>query len=216
MQTNVVELGDEDARCAPRTNLFLSATIRFDGAVAPIRLRDLSSSGAKCEGSSLPGLGASVLVTRGALEASGTIVWTDRRGCGLRFDAPLAVERWMPKLRSRGQVIVDEMIDDLRSDRADAARHCAPARVPAALCDALPTRIAEELAYVCRLLESLGDDLSGEPVVVMRHPDKLQNLDIAAQILGHVARLLTADDAEQAVAAIGMECLRKRLLRVAI
>ena len=84
------------------------------------------------------------------------------------------------------------------------------------LIDALPQRLAEELAYVGRLLESLGDDLCNEPLVVARHAEKLQNLDIASQILGHVAALLVTDQPAQAVKEIGMTSLRKRLLRVAL
>ena len=80
----------------------------------------------------------------------------------------------------------------------------------------MPHRLAEELAYVGRLLDSLGEELCQEALLVRRHGEKLQNLDIAAQILGHVAALLVADNPDQAVDSIGMASLRKRLLRTAL
>lgn len=210
-----VSHGEKETRSRPRTRLCLSATIRFGALSAAIRLRDLSTTGARIEGNSLPSVGTSALITRGTLNASGTIVWRDRKGCGVRFENPLSLEEWMPTAAWRDQLAVDVMVEQAQSGRADDLPE-AQARSPHSLVEALPRRLAEELAYVSRLLESLGDDLCGEPLVVMRHSEKLQNLDIAAQILGHVGALLVADQPEQAVTAIGMTSLRKRLQRVSL
>jgi hypothetical protein len=194
MQASQLLLDEDEARTAPRTHLFLKAAISFDGGSAPVRLRDLSAFGARIEGPLLPAKGVVASITRGPLAASGTIVWRDQRGCGIRFDRPLDLDRWVPP------------------------RERPPQRKPAPSDEAvtvmLPVRLAEELAYVARLLESLGDDLSAELLVVKRHAAKLQYLDISAQILGHVANILVADNPAQVVDAIGMESLRKRLQRV--
>lgn len=214
MMAQPVSRQGSETRSVPRTRLFLSATIRFGTSSAAIRLRDLSASGARIEGSRLPAVGVIVHISRGALNASGTIVWSDRKGCGVRFDAPLPLDEWMPQLASRDQLAVDAMVDQVKSGDADILSfHPAPRPAPL---DALPQRLAEELAYVGRLLESLGDDLCNEPLVVMRHSEKLQNLDIASQILGHVAALLVAERPEQALDAIGMTSLRKRLQRTTL
>ena len=206
---------DSEARALPRRHLYLSATIRSDHGSTAIRIRDLSASGARIEGANFPAIGAPAHIARGALSASGTIVWRDRKGCGFRFDRPLPLDDWMPPRLDRDQPVVEEPVEEgIASDTVLAFRPPAP---PAEILrDALPQRLAEELAYVGRLLESLGDDLCAEPLVVVRHGTKLQNLDIAAQILGHVAALLVAEDPEQAVEAIGMSGLRKRLMRVSL
>lgn len=204
---------EEDTRSMPRSHLFLSAMICFDNVSAAIRLRDLSASGARIEGATLPAIGAAAHISRGTLHASGTIVWRDGKGCGLRFDAPLPLSAWMPGRASRDQLAVDAMIEAVRSGAAEVLPF-RPTPLPDSFRDALPQRLAEELAYVSRLLESLGDDLCAEPLVVMRHAEKLQNLDISAQILGHVAALLVSEQPEQAIDAIGMGSLRKRLQRV--
>jgi hypothetical protein len=197
-----------------RTRLFLAATIRFDRVVAAIRLRDLSTSGARIEGARLPGAGASVQIARGALNCSGTIVWSDKKRCGMRFDAPLDLEAWMPGLAARDQCAVDDLIEAVRSGDADVLPFPLPAPPPPVpVKNLLTARLAEELAYVARLLDSLGEDLCSEPLVVMRHSTKLQDLDISAQILGHVAAVLVADPPEPAIDSIGLTALRKRLRR---
>ncbi len=206
---------ESELRSKPRTHLFLSATIRFGALSTAIRLRDLSATGARIEGNGLPPAGAAVLITRGALQAGGTIVWRDHKGCGVRFEHSLSLEQWMPAAAWRDQLAVDAMIEQAKSGSVDIAPE-PQAGSRQSLVDALPRRLAEELAYVGRLLESLGDDLCNEPLVVARHAEKLQNLDIASQILGHVAALLMTDQPEQAVKAIGMVSLRKRLERVAL
>ena len=214
--TQPLSLPDDQARSTPRTQLFLSATIRFDNIAAAVRLRDLSASGARIEGARLPPVGSPAQIIRGPLNASGTIVWRDRNRCGLRFGEPLPLDDWMPARLSTDQQFVDELVAEAKSGEAKILP-LRPASPPLdAFREALPQRLAEELGYVCRLLESLGDDLCSEPLIVMRHGQKLQNLDISAQILGHVAALLVADHPEQAVDAIGMGSLRKRLKRVAL
>ena len=207
----------DDMRFAARTHLFLSATIRFGAVSAAIRVRDLSASGARIEGSRLPAVGSAAHITRGALDASGTIMWRDSKGCGFRFDIRLPLDEWMPARAYHEQQTVDDRVAAVRSDNVErTGKPSATESGPKSLRDALPQRMAEELAYVGRLLESLGDGLCQEKMIVLRHGDKLQDLDNAGQILGHVAALLVADHPERAVDSIGMASLRKRLLRAAL
>lgn len=203
------------ARSTPRSHLFLSAVLHFDNISAAIRLRDLSASGARVEGATLPATGAKATIRRGDLHATGTIVWHNQTGCGLRFDSPLALHRWIPE-QAREQIAVDDMVAAVRSGDAEVLPFQAPPPAPEALRDVLPQRLAEELAYVGRMLETLGDDLSAEPMIVVRYADKLQNLDLASQILGHLATLLVAEQPELAVKAISMGSLRNRLQRVSL
>lgn len=64
-----------------------------------------------------------------------------------------------------------------------------------------------------RLIESLGDQLAGDPVILHKHAKSLQNIDLANQILSHLADLVTAEDPAAKVAEIGMTDLRARLTR---
>jgi hypothetical protein len=88
----------------------------------------------------------------------------------------------------------------------------APAPVPAAYPD-LDARLADELGYVQRLLENLGDQLIKDLFLVQRHGEALQSLDLVGQILGHVASILHAKDKAEMLEKIGMEDLRARLKR---
>ena len=91
-----------------------------------------------------------------------------------------------------------------------------PPPLPAALTptdDPLQLRLAEELEYVRRMLDQMGDTLSADPMVVSRHMTSLQTVDIVGQILGHVANVTRSSDPGGAVDRIGMCELKARLTR---
>lgn len=91
-----------------------------------------------------------------------------------------------------------------------------PPAAPAALTptdDPLKLRLADELDYARRLLDAMGDTLSADPLVVGRHMTSLQTVDIAGQILGHIANVIRSNDPEGAVDLIGMCDLKGRLKR---
>lgn len=77
--------------------------------------------------------------------------------------------------------------------------------------DQLMARLAAEVDYVARMLETLGDGLGDDPLIAARHGLKLQDLDIAKQILGHLSLILVSPDREGTIARIGMAELRRRL-----
>jgi len=91
-----------------------------------------------------------------------------------------------------------------------------PPPLPAALIptdDPLQLRLAEELEYVRRMLDQMGDTLSADPLVISRHMTSLQTVDIVGQILGHVANVTRSSDPSGAVDRIGMCELKARLTR---
>ena len=77
----------------------------------------------------------------------------------------------------------------------------------------LRIRLGEELDYVRRMLETLGDQLSSDPILIRRHALALQSLDIVGQILSHVGNVVRSSDPHSAVEAISMGDLRARLAR---
>src|ERR1044072_3542306 len=70
---------------------------------------------------------------------------------------------------------------------------------PGRSADLLDQRIAEELDLVVRKLEQLGEVLIGDPILIHRHAQQLQSIDLMQQILGHLGRLVAAADKEMAV-----------------
>jgi hypothetical protein len=79
--------------------------------------------------------------------------------------------------------------------------------------DLLEARLAEELAYAQRMLEALGDTLTGDPLVLQRHHTALQTFDILGQMLGHLAKVIGTSEKAAAIDRIGMQDLRGRLTR---
>ena len=90
--------------------------------------------------------------------------------------------------------------------------HATPAPTPPTD-DPLSLRLGEELDYVRRMLDALGEQLSCDPILVRRHALALQSLDKVGQILGHVRNVIRSSDPVSAVAEIGMTDLRGRLER---
>ena len=75
----------------------------------------------------------------------------------------------------------------------------------------LRVRLAQELENVRHMLDLMGEQLSADLDVLMRHGVSLQTVDIAGQILGHIANIVRSDDPDRAVEQIGMCELRARL-----
>jgi hypothetical protein len=212
--------GGAEHRVAQRTNLMLAATVESSGRFSAVRIRNLSETGALIEGSGLPAAGSSVLLKRGDLQVAATIAWAAGERRGVRFISPTPVQEW-----AGGKIKVAEpgnLRDQSRVDafQAEARSSPPPAPAPAALDTAtrelLDTRLADELAYVQRLLETVGDELITEPLFVQRHAQTLQGIDLASQILANVAAIITAEDREGAIERIGMEDMRARLKRKAV
>jgi hypothetical protein len=79
--------------------------------------------------------------------------------------------------------------------------------------DLIDARLAEELAYAQRLLESLGDLLTNDPILLQRHQTTLQGVDFLGQMLGHLAKVVGSKDKGMAISRIGMQDLQARLAR---
>lgn len=205
----------DEHRRAPRSNLFLAATIEADGVSAQVRIRNLSETGALIEGPAFPPAGTIVTLRRQEVEISGEIVWVAVPRCGIRFQGSIGVSEWISGKRAPlnfAQARVDAVQAAIRSGTPMPQGAATPARLDA-LAAGLDDRLAKEISYVQHLLDELSTELIQNPVVVQQHDRKLQNFDIADQILGHLAKVLAAPDREAAIKAIGMEDLRARLTR---
>ena len=224
------EMGDIEAggsledRAAPRTNLLLAATAEVGGRSLPVRIRNLSETGAMLEGAGLPEAGMALVLIRGDLQVAATVAWAAGSRRGIRFAGPTPVNEWTGgKPRAidctglRDQRRVDAIQAEARaspiSGRALRAPE-GPATQPV-VAD-LDSRLADELGYVQRLLEGLGDELIADLLLIQRHGKSLQSLDLVGQILGHISAILRSDDRAAVVEDIGMEDLRARLKRKSI
>lgn len=200
---------------APRTKLLLAATIETDRGRANVRIRDLSDGGALLEGGALPGVGQRIVLQRADHAVPAVVAWCAGDRCGVQFDRTISVAQWAAGLRlssggEGGQARVDAIQAAVRAG-APLSDRPPPAAIPASA--ELDHRLAEEIDYVARMLQTLGDTLADEPAVIHRHPQALQSFDLATQILNHLAAILAAEDRPAAIAAVGMGDLRARLTR---
>lgn len=120
----------------------------------------------------------------------------------------------------REQQICDAIQAEFRAEQADSDKRSIrradappldPAQVPTD--DELRLRLAEELDYARRMLDAMGDELSADMGVVMRHGVALQTVDIVGQMLGHIANVTRSAAPGLAVDRIGMCELKARLTR---
>jgi hypothetical protein len=79
--------------------------------------------------------------------------------------------------------------------------------------DPLDSVLAQELDYVRRQLDRLGETLAEDPLVLNRHAGALQSFDVIGQILGNLAKVVGSQDKDEAIARVGMQELRTRLAR---
>jgi hypothetical protein len=105
----------------------------------------------------------------------------------------------------------EQAASDRRSICRDDAPPLDPALVPTE--NELRLRLAEELDYARRMLDAMGDELSADMAVVMRHGVALQSVDIVGQMLGHIANVTRSAAPDLAVEKIGMCELKARLTR---
>lgn len=206
-------------RAARRTNLMLAAEIELNGRWTPIRIRNLSETGALIEGGALPDKGSTLVLHRAPFHIGATVAWSGGARCGIHFDEPISLPQWT------GKALPPESSgfrDQRRVDAYQAEARSAPIPPPPPVSipafteetrNHLRARLADELAYVRRLLDSMGDELVTEPIVVAHHSRTLQNIDLASQILAHLSNVLTDENPAAAVERIGMEDLKARLKR---
>ena len=157
---------------APRTNLFIGARLTWRGLggrgqEGTVLLRNLSPDGALVEGPVLPAPGTAVRLSRGALTATGSVMWSDAQRGGVWLDERIDVAAWMapPGARSAASDQVPAgsraAIGSGAALRALSVEHEPPERRRAS--------VGDEVAAIERLVAELSADLVAEPEPSVRH-----------------------------------------------
>ena len=194
-----------DPRGAARSNMFLAAVLHGPDGAVPVKVRNMSATGALIEGATVPSLETAVRLVRGSLAISCVVAWSAEGRCGLHFSSLACVRDWLAPAANRDQQRVDEMVSLLKlgavplPQRPKIEAHC-----PA---DARSAILGADLHRVSRLIEKLGDELAADAAVLASHAGALQNVDIAVQTLAAIGHALAGASDEQAIAS-RLESLR--------
>lgn len=78
--------------------------------------------------------------------------------------------------------------------------------------DARDVRLGEEVEYIRRMLDTLGERLAADPIMLQRHGQTMQGFDLIGQMLGHVASIVQTSDRDAAIERVMPE-MRARLMR---
>jgi hypothetical protein len=167
-------------RQAPRTHLFVIATLCSDSGSAPAHIRNLSERGALVEAAALPAPGTPVLLKRGRLEVRGSVAWKSSRQAGIAFQSRVDVGDWMARQGGPHQERVDELMTALRSSAPE------PIERDSDHSSARRKAIESELSALRSELTRLGEGLTADIIMVATHPE-LQLLDIALQRVDRIA-----------------------------
>lgn len=162
-----------DHRSQGRSNVFLSASLVVGAVPLPVRVRNMSRTGALLDGASLPTVGASVRLVRGELNAEGEIAWQRDRFAGIRFSGEVDVGGWVKKVGHSGQQRVDSAIAALRRNEA----------IPASADTQAPS-----LGQIGADLQAICERLAGSPIMMIEFGEDLVKLDTLAQTLQQLAR----------------------------
>lgn len=182
-----------DARTIARTNLFLAAIMHGDGFSAPVKVRNMSATGALVEAAAMPEKGAAVQLVRGSLAIAGEVVWSSEGRCGLHFSSLVSVREWLAPPANRDQQRVDDAVRLLKSGVIPLASVAGTAK------SAGSGQFEADLRAVARLLEALTEQLISNEATLLAHGDELQTLDIAVQTLDAVAGAMGREGAEGAI-----------------
>jgi hypothetical protein len=196
-----------------RSRVMLAATILTRGMSVDVRIRDLSRSGALVEGNKVPEAGTTIELLRNSQAARAEVVWSKRGRCGLKFENQIVIEEWVGSVAKSPTTPSPAYRDDGSRPSASLPGWLNSENPPVDLEDQLPMRVGEEMAYVQRLIESVGRDLQSSPVVRQRHAGSVQSCRAASALLGELARVLLAKNRLKAAEAIAAAELRTRLLR---
>lgn len=179
MQSTQIQALDDEPRIERRSNIFVMAALYADGRpITPVRLRNISRTGALIEAAVLPAPGSCVRLTRASLSASGTLLWVRGSKGGIQFESPVAVGEWLPQgRRGFGQQFVDELF---HQKRLGGVR----------VFDEGAAGLADELLGLRAALERTAEDLALDGAVAARHLASLQAIDLVGQALAKLAAVL--------------------------
>ena len=94
-------IGEDGAsrRQSIRSRVLMVAKLATPARDIDVRIRDISSGGARIEGVDLPRPGSDVILERGGFQGFARVIWSHGNAAGIQFDEPLDEAELMLKLK---------------------------------------------------------------------------------------------------------------------
>jgi hypothetical protein len=184
MQTSIQEDSSE-RRSAMRESLYIAASLYHDGQPCPVKIRNISATGALLESQIVFPPGALVQLVRGSLIVHGLVVRAQPGRCGLKFSGSIDVQRWRMAPVNAEQQRIDDVVRLVKGGAVPLPVNLPPDDPP----DDIES-LSADLQRAWELLSKLGDRLARDSIVVAQYPNELQNLDIAMQVIAAVGDVL--------------------------
>ena len=184
MHTSFQE-GASERRSTTRASLYLAATLYCDDHSFPVKIRNISSTGALLESRTMLTAGVLVQLVRGSLIVHGLVAWAEDGRYGLKFSGSVDVQQWRATPMNAEQQRVDDVV---RLVKAGAVPLPINAPSPDRPDDA--NELSADLQRASALIGKLADRLAKDSIVVALYATELQNLDIAIQIIAAVEGIL--------------------------
>lgn len=180
--------GGVQQRTDARSNMFVMAAIYFGGSPLPVRIRNMSRSGALIESATIPAENSEVRLSRGSLSVSGRIIWQRGNRAGIRFDSDVAVADWLPRGSGMtGQHRVDEIVHACKTLPSAALEGMAGS----ATTEPSHRDIARQMLQFRDALNAVAEELAGDTAIAAAHPTALQALDVMGQKFEKLASALS-------------------------
>lgn len=199
-----------------RTKVITGVTFASGARLLAVRLRDVSLSGMQLELPNPPELGSEVTISKGKLQTKGVLVRIEGSRCGIKLHENIDLDSWLDGRLSRlehetkTQSNIEKKIDKISKDfYNEFDDHISAQR-------AIRERCAEEMRYVARLVEDLGETFMKEPIILARYARKAQDFDLIKQLITHLSSLVDSNDICGAAINIPLSSLRTRILRTSL
>jgi len=166
--------------------MFVTAVLQTGGEHAPVKVRNMSANGAMIDSPMAPTPGTKAHLIRGGLRAHGTVVWSVNNRSGLHFSSELSVREWLAPPSNVEQQRIDDIVALVKSG-ASVPPTLGVTPEPAFL-PRSDTPLVDDLETVIKLMDDLESELISSEETVARHGMKLQNLDIAMQMVRAISR----------------------------
>lgn len=165
----------EDSRATLRANVFLAAALDAGNVAWPVRIRNISATGALLDGRGLPIESVALRLRRGVCSVVCAIAWHHHDLRGVRFNAPIKLDQWVKCAGHGGQQRVDKMVFALRSSPGSPHPSDGGLGQP------------DELLSISAELHQVLERVSDWPDLSIEAAEEILRLDSLAQRLGKCA-----------------------------